>query len=71
MVPEREAKLLGPEGNELAILKCAQVMRIERGGILVRGSITEYDNAGQHHYMPAWWCVPATGADNDAHIKEP
>lgn len=69
VVPEHEARLFGPGGNELAMLRCAQVMRIE-GGILIRGSITEYDDAGQHHYMQTWWCVPTASVDNDAHIKE-
>ena len=70
VVPEWEARLFGPDGQELAMLRCAEVLRIERGGILIRGSITEYDDAGQHFYMQAWWCVPAEGADNDAHIAE-
>lgn len=71
VVPEWEARLFSPGGRELAMLRCAQIMRIERGGILIRGSITEFDDAGQHHYMQAWWCVPALGVDNDEHIKEP
>ena len=58
VLPEHEATLFGPGGNDLAMLRCAEVMRIERGGILIRGSITEYDDAGQHYYMQAWWCVP-------------
>lgn len=58
--PVVDARLSDNEGTDVLVLEHASLVKIDRGGILLRG----LERFGySEHVRQAWWCVPeATSA---------
>lgn len=70
--PTLHAELRDAQGRELMqTLDYPAIKRIERGGFMLHGLMAYFGVNGRECHRQSWWCVPAEGADNDEHIKEP
>ena len=61
--PVKEATLQYPTGRDiLPPLRCAKVVTVDRGGLMVHGNVTHFAGLLERVTGQTWWCVPVKPA---------
>lgn len=57
--PVKEATLQHPTGRDvLPPLRGAEVVTVDRGGLMVRGHVSHFEGQRERFTLQVWWCVP-------------
>lgn len=56
--PEIDARLMDGNGELILLLKHAQLVKVDRGGMMLQGL---YEVSYGQHVRQSWWVLPASG----------